>query len=71
MKNEPAKLQANTNFTTFAPTSIYRNWVAMDGSNFMCLYLTSWKTKVLEAKAFSARLRRFFAETKLLVFGRK
>jgi hypothetical protein len=39
----------------------------------MGLFLISnpWKTKVLEAKAFSARLRRFFAQTKPLVFGRK
>jgi hypothetical protein len=31
----------------------------------------AWKTKVLEAKAFSAHLRRFFAQTKPLAFGRK
>jgi hypothetical protein len=31
----------------------------------------SWKTKLLETKAFSAHLRRFFAQTKPLAFGRK
>jgi hypothetical protein len=30
-----------------------------------------WKTKVVETKAFSAHLRRFFAQTKPLAFGRK
>jgi hypothetical protein len=34
-------------------------------------YAYSWKTKVLEAKAFSAHLRMFFAQTKPLAFGRK
>jgi hypothetical protein len=31
----------------------------------------AWKTKVLETKAFSAHLRRFFAQTKPLAFGIK
>jgi hypothetical protein len=31
----------------------------------------TWKTKVLEAKAFSAHLRRFFAQGKPLAFGEK
>jgi hypothetical protein len=35
------------------------------------MYASAWKTKVLEAKAFSAHLRRFFAKTKPLEFGRK
>jgi hypothetical protein len=35
----------------------------------LCAY--PWKTSVLEAKAFSAHLRRFFAQTKPLAFGRK
>jgi hypothetical protein len=30
-----------------------------------------WKTQVLEAKAFSAHLHRFFAPTKPLAFGSK
>jgi hypothetical protein len=35
------------------------------------LSVNSWKTKVLEAKAFSAHLRKFFAQIKPLAFGRK
>jgi hypothetical protein len=35
------------------------------------LCASAWKTKVLEAKAFSAHLCRFFALTKPLAFGRK
>jgi hypothetical protein len=34
-------------------------------------YTSPWKTKVMEAKAFLAHLRRFFAQTKPLEFGRK
>jgi hypothetical protein len=35
------------------------------------MHTEPWKTKVLEAKAFLAHLRRFFAQTKPLEFGRK
>jgi hypothetical protein len=41
------------------------------GQNCPFQYAWTWKTKVLEAKAFSAHLRRLFAQIKPLAFGKK
>jgi hypothetical protein len=37
VKNNLAKLQQKEKFATFAPASIYRDWVKLDGSKFMCM----------------------------------
>jgi hypothetical protein len=52
-----------------AYVGIFFDWVGQGGLGVR--WLLTWKTKVLEAKAFSAHLRRIFAQTKPLAFGRK